>query len=80
MTEGRRSRPGGRFVVKAVLATLVGMLVGGAFNAALGEQGADTPALALAGGMLALGIAVMRHARRRATRRARDDRRHEARE
>ena len=42
------------------------MLAGGAFNAGLGDQGADTPALALLGGALALGIVVVTRARRRA--------------
>ena len=51
MTEGR-FRPRARAVVRALLAMLVGMLAGGALNAALGEQGADTPALALLGGGL----------------------------
>ena len=41
------------------------MLAGGALNAAQGEQGADTPALALLGGGLALGVVLMAQARRR---------------
>ena len=71
MTE-RRFRPGARVVVRALLAALIGMLAGGGLNAALGEQGADTPALALLGGGLALGIVIVAQARRRA-REARDD-------
>ena len=71
MTEGR-FRPGPRVVVRALLAALIGMLAGGALNAALGEQGADTPALALLGGGVALGIVLVAQARRRA-REAKDD-------
>ena len=71
MTEGR-FRPGARVVVRALLAALIGMLTGGGLNAALGEQGADTPALALLGGGLALGIVIVARARRRA-REARED-------
>ncbi len=71
MTE-RRFRPGARVVVRALLAALIGMLAGGGLNAALGEQGADTPALALLGGGLALGIVIVAQARRRA-REAKDD-------
>ncbi len=71
MTEGR-FRPGARVVVRALLATLIGMLAGGGLNAALGEQGADTPALALLGGGLALGVVIVAQARRRA-REAQDD-------
>ena len=71
MTEGR-FRPGARVVVRALLAALIGMLAGGGLNAALGEQGADTPALALLGGGLALGIVIVARARRRA-REARED-------
>ena len=63
---GRRFRPDARAVVRALLAVLIGMLAGGALNAALGDQGADTPALALLGGALALGIVVVARARRRA--------------
>ena len=64
VTEGR-SRPGTRGVLRAVLATLIGMLAGAALNAALGDQGADTPALALLGGGLALGVVLVAQARRR---------------
>ena len=71
MTEGRY-RPDARFVIRALIALLIGMLAGGAFNAALGEQGADTPALALLGGALALGGVIVAQARRR-SREARED-------
>ena len=64
MTE-RRFRPKARVVGRALLAVLIGMLAGGGLNAALGEKGADTPVLALFGGGLALGVAIVR-ARRRA--------------
>ncbi len=62
----RRFRPGARVVVRALLAALIGMLAGGGLNAALGEQGADTPALALLGGALGLGGVILAQARRRA--------------
>ncbi len=62
----RRFRPGARVALRALLATLVGMLAGGGLNAALGEQGADTPALALLGGGLALGVVIVAQAGRRA--------------
>ena len=71
MTEGR-FRPDGRFVIRALLALLIGMLAGGGLNAALGEQGADTPALALLGGALALGGVMVAQARRR-SREAQED-------
>ena len=71
MTEGR-FRPGTRAVVRALLASLIGMLAGGGLNAALGERGADTPALSLLGGGLALGVVIVRQTRRRA-REARED-------
>ena len=71
MAEGR-SHPRSRVTVKALLAALIGMLAGGALNAALGEQGADTPALALLGGGLGLGVVLVGQARRRA-RRTQDD-------
>ena len=61
MTEGRY-RPDARFVIRALLALLLGMLAGGGLNAALGEQGADTPALALLGGALALGAVILTQA------------------
>ena len=62
MIEGKHRR-GTRVVLRAVLATLVGMLAGAALNAALGEQGADTPALALLGGGLALAAVLVARAR-----------------
>ena len=65
MTEGR-FRPGARVVLRALLAAPIGMLAGGGLNAVLGEQGADTPALALLGGGLALGVVIMGESRRRA--------------
>ena len=65
MTE-RRFRPGSRVVVRALLAALIGMLAGAGLNAALGEQGADTPALALLGGALGLGVGIVARARHRA--------------
>ena len=52
MTEGR-SRPKARFVGRALLTVLIGMLAGGGLNALLGEKGADTPSLALLGGAIA---------------------------
>ena len=64
MTKGR-TRPGKRVVVKALLAMLIGMLAGGAFNASLGEQGADTPAFVLIGGVLGLGGVIVTQLRRR---------------
>ena len=65
MTE-EKSRLGARFVVKALLAVLIGMLAGAGFNALLGEQGADTPAFSLLGGALALAVVIAARARRRA--------------
>ena len=62
----RRTRPGKRVVVRALLAMLIGMLAGGAFNASLGEQGADTPAFVLIGGILGLGYVLVAQFRRRA--------------
>lgn len=50
---------------KALLAVLIGILAGAGFNATLGEKGADTPALALLGGALALAVLLVQ-ARRRA--------------
>lgn len=64
MTEGR-SRPVARGVVRTLLAASIGMLAGAALNAALGEQGADTPAPALLGGGLALSVVLVAQARRR---------------
>ena len=48
-----------------LLAVLIGLLAGAGFNATLGERGADTPALALLGGALALVVFLVQ-ARRRA--------------
>ena len=59
-------RPAARVVARYLLSAVLGILAGGAFNAALGEQGADTPAFALLGGGLALGAALAVRARRRA--------------
>lgn len=70
MTKGR-TRPGRRVVVRALLAMLIGMLAGGAFNASLGEQGADTPAFVLIGGILGIGGVIVTQLRRR-TREAQD--------
>ena len=71
MTEGK-SRPGYRDAVRVMLAVLIGMLAGGVFNASLGEQGADTPAFVLIGGVLGLGAVIVARVRGRA-REARDD-------
>ena len=65
MSEGR-FHPKTRVVMRALLATLIGMVAGGAFNASLGEQGADTPAFVLIGGVLGLGGVIVAQARRRA--------------
>lgn len=48
----------------ALLAVLIGFLAGAGFNAMLGDQGADTPALALLGGLLALGVFLLQARRR----------------
>ena len=45
---------------KALLAVLIGILAGATFNAMLGEKGADTPALALLGGAVALVVLLVR--------------------
>ena len=68
----QRFRPGARVVVRILLPAAIGMLAGAGFNAALGEQGADTPTLALLGGGLGICVAIVVRARRRA-RDARDD-------
>ena len=65
MTKGR-FLPDKRDTVRALLAMLIGMLAGGAFNVSLGEQGADTPAFVLIGGVLGLGGVLVAQARRRA--------------
>ncbi|MCY3592592.1 MAG: hypothetical protein OXH32_13275 [Acidobacteria bacterium] len=59
------SRTKARSIGKALLAVLIGFLVGAGFNAMLGDQGADTPALALLGGALGFGVFLFQ-ARRRA--------------
>ena len=59
------SRTKARSISKALLAVLIGFLAGAGFNAMLGDQGADTPALALLGGGIAL-VVVLLQARRRA--------------
>ena len=64
MTE-RRFRPKARVVGRALLTVLIGILAGAGLNALLGEKGADTPALALFGGGLALVVVIVQ-ARRRA--------------
>lgn len=71
MTKGK-SCPASRGVLTVALAVLIGMLAGGVFNASLGEQGADTPAFVLIGGVLGLGGMIAARARRRG-REARDD-------
>ncbi len=53
MTEGS-SRPRVPVVGRALLALLIGVLAGAGLNAMLGDKGADTPALALLGGAIAL--------------------------
>ncbi|MDE2726805.1 MAG: hypothetical protein OXI19_02195 [Gemmatimonadota bacterium] len=58
MTE-RRSRPQMPAFVKALVAMMFGILAGGAFNFMLGDQGADTPAFAIYGGVLALAIYIV---------------------
>ncbi|MDE2848275.1 MAG: hypothetical protein OXO51_16355 [Gemmatimonadota bacterium] len=58
MTE-RRPRPQMPAFVKALVAMMFGILAGGAFNFMLGDQGADTPAFAIYGGVLALVIYVI---------------------
>ena len=59
-----RSGPRTHVALRALLAVLIGILAGAGFNAALGEKGADTPALALLGAALAL-VAFLVHVRRR---------------
>ena len=59
MTEAR-FRPGVRVAMTALLAVAVGILIGAGFNAMLGDKGADTPALALLGGAVALVVVLVR--------------------
>ncbi len=54
------SRTKARSMGKALLAVLIGILIGAGFNAMLGEKGADTPALALLGGAVALVVLLAR--------------------
>ncbi len=70
MHEAPQSRA--RVVAKVVPVVLIGMLAGGALNVALGERGADTPALAVVGGGVAFAVAILAEVRRRA-RNAPDD-------
>ena len=63
MNEGG-SRPKAQVIGRAVLAVLIGVLAGAGFNAMLGDKGADTPALALLGGAIALVVVVVRTRRR----------------
>ena len=58
------SRTKARSIGKALLAVLIGFLAGAGFNAVLGDQGADTPALALLGGALGLGVFLSQLRRR----------------
>lgn len=55
MTE-RRPRAQMPGFVKALIVMMLGILAGGTFNFLLGDQGADTPAFAIYGGLLALVI------------------------
>ena len=64
MTE-ERPRSKVQIVGRTLLAMLIGVLGGAGLNAMLGEKGADTPALALLGGGIAL-VVVLLQARRRA--------------
>ena len=54
-----RSRPRLPAFVKALIAIMIGILAGGAFNFMLGDQGADTPAFSIYGGALALAIYIV---------------------
>ncbi|MXY96937.1 MAG: hypothetical protein F4Z29_04125 [Gemmatimonadetes bacterium] len=60
----RRPRPQMPAFVKALVAMMFGILAGGAINFMLGDQGADTPAFAIYGGVLAFAIYIV-HARLR---------------
>lgn len=59
------SRTKARSVGRALLAVLIGLFVGAGLNGLLGDKGADTPALALLGGGIAL-VVMLLQARRRA--------------
>lgn len=63
MTE-ERPRSKAHIVGRVLLAMTIGMLAGAGFNAMLGDQGADTPALALLGGALGLGVFLLQLNRR----------------
>ena len=63
MIEERR-RSGARMVGRMLLAMTIGFLAGAGFNAMLGDQGADTPALALLGSALGLGVFLLQLRRR----------------
>ena len=54
-----RSRPRMPAFVKASIAMMIGILAAGAFNFMLGDQGADTPAFSIYGGLLALVIYIV---------------------
>ena len=59
MTEAR-SGPKTHVALRLLLAVLIGLLIGTGFNALLGDKGADTPALALLGGAVALVVVLVR--------------------
>ena len=54
-----RARPQMPGFAKALIAVMFGILAGGALNYLLGDQGADTPAFAIYGGVLALVIYIV---------------------
>lgn len=58
MTEDR-PRSKAHIVRRTLLPVLIGVLAGAGFNAMLGDQGADTPALALLGGGIALVVVYL---------------------
>jgi len=63
MSDGR-NLPKAQLARRVVLAIVIGAAAGALLNAALGEKGADTPALAIVGGAAALGVTLL-WARRR---------------
>lgn len=63
MTEARSS-PRTRTAVHTLLVVLTGILTGAGVNALLGDRGADTPALALIGGAVALVVLLVQTRRR----------------